>query len=102
MATMDTGMGGSEGMGDLGMGPREGQTTRNIDYQTAKMPSTAFLLAAGLSVAGSLALFALRRPISAIFVGLWPPTFLLLGNYNKMIKLFNEYAGNASGYSAMH
>lgn len=67
--------------------PWEGETTQRIEYQTAKVPSLVYLMAAGLSIAASVTLFGMRRPLSAIFVGLWPPTFLLLGNYNKMVKI---------------
>ena len=70
--------------------PAEGPVTSRVEYQTAKVPSLIFLAAAGASVIGSVFLFAFKKPLTAIFVGLWPPTFLLLGNYNKMVKLVNE------------
>lgn len=76
----------------------EGKVTRRIEHQTAKVPSVFYLIAAGISVIGSVALFASRRPLTAIFVGLWPPTFLLLGNYNKMVKLVEENRGQGFGY----
>ena len=83
-----TGRGEIAGGRDLGMrAPYEGEVTRRIERETSRAPSLVYLVAAGVSVLGSLALMAMRRPLSAIFVGLWPPTFLLLGNYNKMVKL---------------
>ena len=70
--------------------PHEGALTSRIEQQTAKAPSITWLVAAGVSIVGSLSLFAMRRPLSAIFVGLWPPTFLLIGNYNTLVKLASE------------
>lgn len=67
---------------------KEGELTKRIESQTAKIPSVTFLnLAVGsMVVSAGLALFADRKPL-ANFVGLWAPTFLLLGIYNKLVKL---------------
>lgn len=65
----------------------EGKVASAIEQQTAKVPSDWFLWAAGASIATSLALKAARRPHDALFVGQWAPTFLLLGVYNKLVKL---------------
>lgn len=66
----------------------EGKLTRTIESQTAKIPSVAYLnLAIGSMVfSGVLALFAERKALGN-FVGLWAPTFLLLGIYNKLVKI---------------
>ena len=64
----------------------EGTTTRTIERVTARAPSITFLAAAGAALVGSLALFLSGRKLAGIFVGLWPPTFLIMGNYNKMVK----------------
>ena len=66
---------------------REGSTTKAIEHQTAKIPSTFFLAAAGGAVAISLglALFNERKGW-ANFVGSWVPSLLLLGVYNKIVK----------------
>ena len=67
--------------------PVEGKLTKKIENVTAKIPSVGYL---GLAI-GSMALsigFALvkdRKDI-ANFVGLWVPSFLLLGIYNKIVK----------------
>jgi hypothetical protein len=66
----------------------EGQTATAIESQTAKVPSDVFLWAAGGSIATSLVLKMMRRNHDALFVGQWAPTFLLLGLYNKLVKLF--------------
>jgi hypothetical protein len=66
----------------------EGSTATAIERQTAKFPSDAFLWAAGASIATSLTLKIMGKKHDALFVGQWAPTFLLLGIYNKLVKLF--------------
>ncbi len=66
---------------------REGPVARSIEQQTAKLPSDLFLLAAFGSIAGSLAFNVSGKEHAALFVGQWAPTFLLLGIYNKLVKL---------------
>lgn len=67
---------------------QEGQITKQIENQTAKIPSVFFLsLALGsVALSAGLALSKRTRP-GANFVGLWAPTFLLLGIYNKLVKI---------------
>ncbi len=66
---------------------REGVIARSIEQQTAKIPSDVFLWAAAGSIGGSLALMLFGDTKKANFVGQWAPTFLILGLYNKMVKL---------------
>ena len=66
---------------------REGLVARSIEQQTAKLPSDLFLWAAFGSIAGSLAFNMSKKPHAALFVGQWAPTVLLLGIYNKLVKL---------------
>ncbi len=66
---------------------REGTVARSIEQQTAKLPSDLFLWAAFGSIAASLAFNVSRKSHAALFVGQWAPTFLLLGIYNKLVKL---------------
>jgi hypothetical protein len=65
----------------------EGPVARAIEQQTAKLPSDLFLWAAGASVVTSLALMATGNRHGALFVGQWAPTILLLGLYNKVVKV---------------
>lgn len=65
----------------------EGFVTKAIENQTAKIPSSAFLILAGSAIALSLGLAVTReRKEAANFVGLWVPSLLLLGIYNKIVK----------------
>jgi hypothetical protein len=65
----------------------EGPVARAIEQQTAKLPSDTFLWMAGGSIAASLTLKLMGRDKDALFVGQWAPTFLILGLYNKLVKL---------------
>lgn len=79
---------------------REGRVARSIERQTARLPSDIFLWAAGASIVGSLALEVVfqTKPSTRLlkgyrsghlstFVGQWAPTFLMLGLYNKIVKV---------------
>lgn len=66
---------------------KEGKVATMIEEQTAKVPSDVFLWAALGSMATSLTLKLLNEDESALFVGQWAPSFLLLGIYNKIVKL---------------
>jgi len=67
---------------------KEGQLTQKIEQQTGKVPSVGFLsLAIGSMVlSAGLEIFS-RKKEYGNFVGLWAPTFMLLGIYNKLVKL---------------
>ncbi len=65
----------------------EGPVARTIEQQTAKLPSDLFLWAACGSIAGSLLLKATGRDHASLFVGQWAPTLLILGLYNKLVKV---------------
>jgi hypothetical protein len=66
---------------------REGTVARSIEQQTAKLPSDTFLWAALGSIGLSLVFQLTGKKDQANFVGHWAPTFLILGMYNKMVKL---------------
>ena len=65
----------------------EGVVARTIEEQTAKLPSDLFLWAAGASIVGSLALQFSGKKDESLFVGQWAPTLLILGLYNKLVKV---------------
>ena len=66
----------------------EGSITRLVEQQTAKIPSSVFLVASLASMSGSLALELLGRERYSRFLGQWAPTLLIFGVYNKLVKTF--------------
>lgn len=66
---------------------KEGPIAKAIEEQTAKLPSDTFLWASLTTMAASLTLKVLKQDNMALFVGQWAPAFLLLGIYNKLVKL---------------
>ncbi len=66
---------------------KEGKVASMIEDQTAKIPSDVFLWAALGSMATSLTLKLFEEDETALFVGQWAAPFLLLGIYNKLVKL---------------
>lgn len=66
---------------------KEGKVTKAIETQTAKIPSDIFLWAALGSMAVSLTLQLTKSRHRSLFVGQWAAPFLLLGVYNKLVKL---------------
>ena len=66
---------------------KEGEITKAIEYYTSQVPSGAYLSLAVGSIGLSLSLRLLGQKHAAEFVGHWVPTILLLGLYNKLVKL---------------
>jgi hypothetical protein len=70
---------------------QEGALTRQIEEQTGRIPSVGYLgFAMGSMAASAVLAFVLRRREMANFVGLWAPTILILGLYNKLVKIEHE------------
>jgi hypothetical protein len=65
----------------------EGSVALAIEEQTAKIPSDVFLWAAIGSIGTSLFLHLSGKKDEARFVGQWVSPFLLLGVYNKLVKI---------------
>ena len=65
----------------------EGKLTKQIEEITTTIPSGTFLSAALSAVGLSALLHMGGRRSDANFVGQWVPTILILGLYNKMVKL---------------
>jgi len=69
---------------------REGPVARAIESQTAKWPSDVWLWASVGSMAVSFVLqLSDSRKTKAVsnFIGQWAPTLLILGLYNKLVKV---------------
>ncbi|WP_394824538.1 hypothetical protein [Pendulispora albinea] len=85
---------------------KEGKIARTIEHQTAKIPSDVFLWVAGAAIVGSaslqlispkrMGLFGIpsRHGQLSLFVGQWVPTLLLLGVYNKIVKVLGSDGRN--------
>lgn len=68
-------------------GMTEGVMARTLEEQTAKLPSDAWLWAAVGSMGVSLFMHLSGRREDGHFIGQWAAPFLLLGVYNKLVKL---------------
>ena len=66
---------------------REGTVARNIEQQTAKLPSDTFLWAAVTAMGVALTLQLSGRKHESLFIGQWAAPFLLFGVYNKLVKV---------------
>jgi hypothetical protein len=65
----------------------EGPVARTIEQQTAKLPSDLFLWAAIGAIGVSAYLEFAGNEEKSRFVGQWVAPFLLLGVYNKLVKV---------------
>ena len=65
----------------------EGTVAKTLEQQTAKLPSDLFLWAAVGSIGTSALLQLMGKKKASLFVGEWVSPFLLLGVYNKIVKV---------------
>lgn len=68
-------------------GRSEGMIARAIESQTAKLPSDIFLWAGLVSLGTSLFMSYKSRRETTYFAGQLAPVFLILGLYNKIVKV---------------
>ena len=66
---------------------QEGKVAATIEKQTAKIPSDVYLWTAVACMGVSLALQLFRKQKTSLFIGQWPAAFLIMGLYNKLVKL---------------
>ena len=66
---------------------QEDQVTESIEKFTAQIPSSAYLALALGSMAVSLGFQAAKKQHEALFIGQWAAPFLILGIYNKLVKI---------------
>lgn len=66
---------------------KEGQTTKAIESYTSEIPSGVYLTLAIGSMALSLLMMVMGRRNVANFIGQWVPTILIMGLYNKLVKV---------------
>jgi len=70
--------------------PREGSVARKLESATAQLPSDVWLWASVGSMALSLGLqLSGNKKTKNVsnFIGQWAPTLLILGLYNKLVKV---------------
>jgi hypothetical protein len=75
---------------------REDIGTGAVEAVTSKIPSIAYLELAVGCMAASLILKMMKKDDWALFVGLWPASFLIMGNYNKMVKQHGSDSARAA------
>jgi hypothetical protein len=66
---------------------QEDQITAAIEKVTAQIPSSVYLAAALASMAVSVSYKLAKKPDTALFIGQWAAPLLILGIYNKLVKL---------------
>jgi hypothetical protein len=74
----------------------EGRFARAIEARTARMPSDLWLGAALASMGVSLALQLKGKRDESLFIGQWAAPFLVLGVYNKLVKIAGSDRVHAS------
>lgn len=65
---------------------KEGKIAKEIEEETAKIPSDVYLWAATTVMGASLTLKCCQKDKLALFIGQWTAPILLMGVYNKIVK----------------
>ncbi len=70
----------------------EGKLTRAIETQTAKIPSVSYLslAIASMGLSAFTSLVVKNRQLGNFF-GLWVPSLLVIGIYNKLVKIESRF-----------
>lgn len=68
----------------------EGKTTSIVESGTSKVPSIAYFSLAVGSMAASLGFMLAGKKQVANFIGQWAPSLLVIGLYNKVVKIEDE------------
>jgi len=66
---------------------KEGKIAKGIEDYTAEVPSDVFLWTAFGAMGASLTLKLCKQDHLALFVGQWAAPILLMGVYNKIVKV---------------
>jgi hypothetical protein len=66
---------------------KEGKVAAAIEKQTAKIPSDVYLWTAVACMVASATLQIIGKRKTSLFIGQWPAPFLIMGLYNKLVKL---------------
>jgi hypothetical protein len=76
---------------------REGEVATMLEHQTAKIPSDVYLWTAVGTMALSLGLIFARKKHLSLFFGQWAPSILIIGLYNKLVKVQGHDQINKDG-----
>ena len=66
---------------------QEDQVTATIEKFTSQVPSSAYLALALASMAVSVGFQVSNKKQMALFIGQWAAPFLIMGLYNKLVKI---------------
>jgi len=66
---------------------QEDQVTAAIEKYTSKVPSSVYLALALGSMAVSVGFQVSKKQHTSLFIGQWAAPFLILGIYNKLVKI---------------
>jgi hypothetical protein len=78
------------------LGHSEGALARTLEDRTARLPSDLWLWAAVASMGVSLALQLKGKRDESLFIGQWAAPFLVIGVYNKLVKVAGSDRVHAS------
>lgn len=80
---------------DTNQQKQEGKVTKRVEDQTAKIPSLTYMgLAVGSMIASATCMLMGKKQL-ANFIGQWVPSLLIIGLYNKVVKVENELLGQS-------
>jgi hypothetical protein len=79
--------------------PSEDQFTKTIEEYTAALPSSAYLGVAIAAMGVSLMFQLTGQGKWGNFIAQWVPTWLIIGLYNKMVKLEGHDQFDRRNYS---
>jgi hypothetical protein len=79
--------------------PTEDKFTKTIEEYTASIPSSAYLGVALAAMGASLLFQATGRGKWGNFIAQWVPTWLIIGVYNKIVKLEGHDKTDRGTYS---
>ncbi len=82
---------------------REGEFTKQVERYTAAIPSSSYLAVAVAAMGASLVFQLAGRGKWGNFLAQWVPTWLIIGLYNKMVKLEgHDYANRPGDTGSFH
>ncbi len=82
---------------------REGEFTKQVERYTAAIPSSSYLAVAVAAMGASLMFQLAGRGKWGNFLAQWVPTWLIIGLYNKMVKLEgHDYASRPNEAGSFH